>query len=219
MVDIRGISVYFLNKNKERRSMKRREFSKSALMLGIGLRAGPKCGTKRTISDSSGDYYDEPVKKIPARTFDVVIVGGGTAGAVAAIAAARQGAKTVLIEIKGYPGGAVTEGGTTLHSYFNNWKPFPGVQKRQIVKGIPQEIVERLMKIGGCIGYGDMIRGERDSTNTVVDTELYKLVTFEMLEEAGVYVCMNTLMTGAIMDGTRIKGGIAESRAGRGGFY
>ncbi|MDP6037705.1 MAG: FAD-dependent oxidoreductase, partial [Candidatus Latescibacteria bacterium] len=43
---------------------------------------------------------------------DVVIAGGGTAGVVAALASARSGAKTVLIEAKGYPGGLVVEGGT-----------------------------------------------------------------------------------------------------------
>ena len=43
-------------------------------------------------------YYEEPAKKLPVREFDVVIAGGGTAGVVAAIASARQGAKTALIE-------------------------------------------------------------------------------------------------------------------------
>lgn len=45
---------------------------------------------------------------------DVVIAGGGTAGVVAALASARLGAKTVLIEAKGYPGGLAVEGGTAL---------------------------------------------------------------------------------------------------------
>ncbi|OVE80115.1 hypothetical protein BVY01_00835, partial [bacterium I07] len=134
--------------------MKRRDFSKSALMIGMGLMAGSSPGSRVLSKDSSKDYYLESAKKLTARHFDVVIAGGGTAGAVAAIAAARQGAKTALIEIKGYPGGAVTEGGTTLHSYYNIWKPFPGVAKRQVVGGIPREIVERLIKIGGCTGYG-----------------------------------------------------------------
>ncbi|GAI49605.1 unnamed protein product, partial [marine sediment metagenome] len=53
----------------------------------------------------------------------------------------------------------------------------------------------------------------------MIDTELYKLVTFEMLVEAGVYVCVNTLLVGAIMDGSRVRGVIAESRAGREVFY
>ncbi len=199
--------------------MDRREFSHSGLMLGMGLMAGSTSGLPAWSADPSGDYHEEPVKKLPVRKFDVVVAGGGTAGVLAAIAAARQGAKTVLIELKGYPGGTVTEGGTTLHSFFNIWKPFPGVKKRQVVRGIPNEIMERLDKIGGWAGFGDMKFGHRDSVNTVIDTELYKLVTFEMLVEAGVYVCVNTLLAGAIMDGSRIKGVIAESRAGREVFY
>ena len=99
--------------------MKRREFTKSGLLLGMSLMAGPANAGLSGSRNPSGNYYEEPGKKLPARKFDVVVAGGGTAGVVAAIAAARQGAKTVLIEMKGYPGGTITEGGTTLHSFFN----------------------------------------------------------------------------------------------------
>ena len=160
--------------------------------------------------------YTEPSRDLPVREFDVVVAGGGTAGAVAAIAAARFGAKTALIEAKGYPGGTVVEGGTALHSFYNLWKAFPGVEKRQVVRGIPQEIIDRLLKVGGTTGHAEMTEGyDYDSVCTAIDTELYKLVVFEMLEEAGVFVCVNTLLTGAIMEGSRIKGVITESRSGR----
>ena len=49
--------------------------------------------------------YLEPARELPVREADVVIAGGGTAGVFAAIAAARNGANTVLIESKGYVGG------------------------------------------------------------------------------------------------------------------
>jgi len=197
--------------------MNRREFSKSGLLLGMGLTT--RASANLAWPADAADYYQEPARKLPARKFDVVVVGGGTAGAVAAIAAARQGAKTVLIEIKGYPGGAITEGGTALHSFFNVWRPFPGVKKRQVIKGIPQEIIDRLVKIGGCTGHGEQTIGARDSACTVVDTELYKLAAFQMLVEAGVYVCVNTLLVRALKEGSRIQGVIAESRAGREVFY
>ena len=141
---------------------------------------------------------------------------GGTAGVVAAIAAARQGAKTILIEMKGYPGGTVVEGGTALHSFYNLWTAFPGVEKRQVVQGIPQEIIDRLAKVGGTSGHAEMSAGfDYDAVCTAIDTEMYKLVVFEMLEEASVLICVNTLLTGAIMDGARVKGIITESRSGR----
>jgi ribulose 1,5-bisphosphate synthetase/thiazole synthase len=92
--------------------MDRREFSKRVLLAGAGTGLSWQAATAERI----GDYYEEPAKRLPIHTFDVVVAGGGTGGVVAAIAAARQGARTALIELKGYPGGTVTEGGTALHS-------------------------------------------------------------------------------------------------------
>jgi hypothetical protein len=165
-------------------------------------------------------YYEEPAKRVPVRACDVVIVGGGTAGVVAALAAARNGAQTMLIEAKGYPGGMVVEGGTALHSFYNLWKAFPGVEKRQVVKGIPFEIVERVAQAGGATGHAEMLIGyDYDSICTAIDTEIYKRVVFEMLREAGVHVAVNTLLTGAIIDGAWIKGVLTESHAGREAVY
>ena len=162
------------------------------------------------------EYYQETTKKIPVREFEVIVAGGGTAGAVAALAAARTGAKTALIEAKGYPGGIVVEGGTALHSFYNLWKAFPEAEKRQVVKGIPQEIVDRLAEKGGTSGHAEMEEGfDYDSVCTAIDTEIYKLVMLEMLEEAGVEIFVNTLLTEAVRKGPRVKGVIVESRSGR----
>ncbi|MCL6546493.1 MAG: FAD-dependent oxidoreductase [Bryobacteraceae bacterium] len=187
--------------------------SRRGFALGLGAVAA-------RAGQPTADYYQEAARRLPVRRFDVAVAGGGTAGVVAAIAAARQGAKTVLIENKGYTGGTVVEGGTALHSFFNLWKAFPGVPKRQVVKGIPQEIVERLMRIGGCTGHAEMLSHyDYDSVCTAIDTELYKLVTMEMLHEAGVTVWVNTFVAGAIREGGRIAGMITESRSGREAIY
>lgn len=200
--------------------MNRREFSKNSVLLGMGTLAGlPKAGVAR-VQNQSGEYYEEPAKKLPIRKLDVVVVGAGTGGVVAALAAARQGAKTMLIERKGYTGGTITEGGTALHSFYNLWKAFPGVKKRQVVQGIPSEIVDRMIAIGVCSGHAEMVRGYNyDSVCTAIDTEMYKLVTMQMLDEAGVFIAVNTLLTGAIMDGSRIRGAIIDSRSGREAIY
>jgi hypothetical protein len=150
------------------------------------------------------------------KSFDVIVVGGGSAGVMAAIASARTGAKTALIEWKGYTGGTITEGGTALHSYFNTWKAFQGVEKRQLVKGIPSEIIDRLVKIGGSAGHVEMQAYFRyDSMCTSIDTELYKLVSMEMIVESGVNLFLNTIVCGAVTDGSIIKGVFVESHAGR----
>ncbi len=160
--------------------------------------------------------YTEPSRALPVRECDVVVAGGGTAGVVAALAAARQGARTVLIERKGYPGGLAVEGGTALHSFYNLWKAFDGVEKRQVVRGIPQEIIDRLAKVGGTSGHAEMTRGyDYDSVCTAIDTELYKLVAFEMLDEAGVTCCMNTVLADAVVEDGRVRGALCESTAGR----
>ena len=200
--------------------MNRREFSTNSVMLGVGALAGFGKTSQARARNQSGDYYEEPAKKLPIRKFDVVVAGAGTGGVVAALAAAQQGAKTMLIERKGYTGGTVTEGGTALHSFYNLWKAFPGVKKRQVVRGIPQQIIDRMMAIGGCSGHAEMVRGYNyDSVCTAIDTELYKLVTMQMLDEAGVFIAVNTLLTGAITDGKRITGVIIDSRSGREAIY
>jgi hypothetical protein len=190
------------------------------LTAGMGVGAASALGSAAVGRNPSEAYYEEPAKNLPIRRFDVVVAGGGTAGVVAATAAARQGAKTALIEVKGYPGGTATEGGTALHSFYNLWKAFPDCKKRQVVRGIPQEMVDRLSAVGGTSGHAEMSQGYNyDSVCTAIDTELYKLVAFEMLVESGVTVCVNTLLAGAIVDGSRLRGAIAESRSGREAFY
>jgi hypothetical protein len=162
------------------------------------------------------EFYVEPEKRLLVKRYDVVVAGGGTAGLFAAVSASRLGAKTLLVESKGYCGGIAVEGGTAIHSFYNLYTAFPGVEKRKVVKGIPEEFIDRLTGMGGCSGYPEMEAGRGyDSVCTIVDTELYKLLAFRMLKEAGVNVTLNTLLTGVAMDGTRIKGVIAESRSGR----
>ena len=100
------------------------------------------------------------------------MVGGGPAGFVAAIAAARGGARTTLVEAFGFPGGMATAGLVGPISKFN----FRG---RRVVGGIPWEFVERMAAIGGAIT--DLPKG-----NVPFEAEAYRRVAREMLEEAGV---------------------------------
>lgn len=162
-------------------------------------------------------YYKEPAKDIPViNDVDVIVAGGGTGGVFAALAAVRQGAKTALIEAKGYTGGITVEGGTALHSFYNLWKAFPGVEKRQLVKGIPEEFIQRLYEAGGTAGHCEMERGyDYDSVCTAIDTEIYKSVSLKMLAEAGVKLYLNTLLVDAVKEGDRLTGVITESKSGR----
>ncbi|MDZ7723332.1 MAG: FAD-dependent oxidoreductase [candidate division KSB1 bacterium] len=195
--------------------MNRRNFSKHMVTLGVGASA-LGYAARSGAQEPSGETYTEPAKKLPVRHFDVVVAGGGTAGLFAALAAARQGAKTMLIESKGYVGGIAVEGGTAIHSFYNLYTAFENCERRKVVQGIPGEFMDELTALGGATGYPEMETGRGyDSVCTAVDVEKYKILAFRKLEKAGVFVAVNTLLVDAIMDGDRIKGVITESRSGR----
>ena len=114
---------------------------------------------------------------------DVFVAGAGPAGFVAAIAAARNGAKVTLAEAFGFPGGMATAGLVGPISKFN----FGG---KRVVGGIAWEFVERLAAQGGAIT--DLPKG-----NVPFEAETYRRVAREMLEAAGVRCLWQTQVCGA----------------------
>lgn len=119
--------------------------------------------------------------------FDVVVAGGGPAGINAAVASGRSGAKTILIERYGFLGGMSTV------SLVYPWMTFHTDSGKQVIKGIAQEIVERLMEQGGSPGH---LRDTVGFTNTLTPyhPEKYKLLAIEMLEEAGVELLVHSFV-------------------------
>jgi glycine/D-amino acid oxidase-like deaminating enzyme len=130
--------------------------------------------------------------------FDVLVVGGGNAGCAAALAAARHGARTMLVERYGFLGGTATA------SMVGPWMTFHSGSKR-IVGGIAQEIVERLMRRGGSPGH---LHDSSDYVPTITpfDPELHKALLFEMMEEAGVQLLLHSWVLDAIRDGDDVTG-------------
>ena len=113
---------------------------------------------------------------------DVFVAGAGPAGFVAAISAARNGARVTLAESFGFPGGMATAGLVGPISKFN----FGG---RRVVGGIAWEFVERMAALGGAIA--DLPKG-----NVPFEAEVYRRVAREMLEEAGVMCLWQTQVCG-----------------------
>ena len=119
---------------------------------------------------------------------DVLVAGGGPAGLAAAIASARNGADTLLIERYGVLGGMATAG--LVNPFMTYW-----AGEEQIIRGILDELIERLTKLGA---YG---KGSR----TAFDPEAFKLVADRMCAESGVRVLLHTSLTDVTMDGPSIR--------------
>lgn len=118
-------------------------------------------------------------KEIPVTDhFDVIVCGGGAAGIGAALAAARLGAKTALLERFGFLGGMATAG------YVNPMSEF-AYNGRQVVGGIAWAFAKALVKNGGGLV-------EKPRCNISFNPEIYKLTAQQMLEEANITCFMNT---------------------------
>lgn len=141
------------------------------------------------------------------KTADVVVAGAGPAGIVAALAAARSGAGTVLVEQDFCPGSNITLGPLEAIMTFHD-------SASRIIEGIPQEIINRLVAAGGSPGHVPDTVGYC-STITPFDPEVFKAVVLEMLEQAHVSMLFGTLTAGVLKDGGKVRGVLTESKSGR----
>ena len=159
----------------------------------------------------------EPARALPvARDVDVAVVGGGITGVVAALASARQGARTVLIERSGLLGGDGVHCGTGLHSLFNVYQHEPRTERVQVVGGIPWEIAERLTEAGGSLGHVEMeVGGKYLSVLTPVDPVVFEDLAVRMCREAGVDLLLHCWATDAIAEGDTVRGVAIQSKQGR----
>lgn len=160
----------------------------------------------------------EPARQVPvAAEAEVVVVGGGPGGIMAALAAARTGAKTLLVERYGFLGGMATAGLMTSFNGFRNERP---PNHLQTVRGLAQELVDRLAAAGGACGctahgnFGPLKPGEAPYAVSF-DPEVLKLVALEMLQEAGVTLMLHTLFCDALTQGREVQAILVENKSGR----
>jgi hypothetical protein len=132
---------------------------------------------------------------------DVVVVGGGPAGVAAAIAAAREGADTILMERYGCLGGMAT-GGLVL-------------MINQHPAGQCQEWLDRLNKVNGAHDLSKTKEPGMLRHAVMVDPELLKCILNGMALDAGVKQLLHSWSTAAIVENNTIKGVIFESKSGR----
>ena len=168
------------------------------------------------------EMYHEPGRDIPVfGNYDVVVVGGGFTGVGAAVAAARNGAKTLVVEKFSSFGGTCTMGlMNNINGFRNQVKP----DNIQTSKGIAEETILRLKAIEG-LGDAAYIQEEYNTTpgnlsfGYAVDPEKTKFVLLQLLVEAKCNILLNTVFSDVIMEGSLLKGIVAENKGGRYAIY
>lgn len=142
-------------------------------------------------------------------TTDVVVCGGGVAGTMAAVAAARQGARVVLLERYGFLGGNATAGAV---AQFNSWQTGNG---RRVVSGLAQEVVDRLRVYQAAGPHEVFTMSTGHTMDRVVYTpEVLKLVLDDMVTQAGVQPLLHSSLLGVRTQGRRVTGLDALTKGG-----
>jgi glycine/D-amino acid oxidase-like deaminating enzyme len=147
-------------------------------------------------------HYEEPSKtiKIMAKT-DVLVVGSGPAGLCAALASARAGASTMLVERFGSFGGNITQAMVCAISWYRRENTIDA-------GGIGVEFERRAKEMGAS-------HKDPEGDGELLDSDMFKYVADVLIQEAGVTPLLHCMVTDVIMDGDTITGIITESKSGR----
>lgn len=146
--------------------------------------------------------------------YDVLVAGGGVAGISAAVASAREGAKTLLMEKSIVLGGLATAG---LISWY---EPLCDGCGQKMIGGISEELLLRSIEYGfdDLPGHWRDGKGSGDSKKryaTHFSPTLFAMALDEYLAENGVELVLDALVTDPVMDGGHCSGLMAETREGR----
>ncbi|HEU0168098.1 MAG TPA: FAD-dependent oxidoreductase [Chloroflexota bacterium] len=169
----------------------------------------------------------EPARDVPVYAeCQVLVVGGGPAGCAAAIASARAGADTLLVERYGHLGGLSTGGLVIWIDRMTDW------EGRQVICGFACDVLDRLPR-DAVSGAPQSAWGSKDEAlnaywgqrlgsfrgtvtwSPLIDPEWLKLESLRMAQDAGVRLLLHAWVAAPIMEGGNVAGAVFESKEGR----
>ncbi len=137
---------------------------------------------------------------------EIVVVGGGSAGTNAAIAAGRENRKTLLIERYGFIGGTSTYILDTFYGFY-----IPGKQSRKVVGGTPDLVLNKLKERDAMFlrpnTYGA-------GTGVTYDPEMLKVVWEELLQESNVDIMLHSFVVDVVKENDKVTGLIVVNKSG-----
>lgn len=141
--------------------------------------------------------------------FDIIIVGGGTTGIAAGVAAARDGAKVCLIEYYGFIGGNATTG--------LPWMAYHNLVGQRVIGGVAYEFIEQLRNVGGA---SDFYMDPVCSSTVAVNPHWWKIVSMQEVKKENINVKLHSLVVGVDTDDSgsdgrkRVKGVFMTNKGG-----
>jgi glycine/D-amino acid oxidase-like deaminating enzyme len=142
----------------------------------------------------------------PAKLYDVIVVGSGSAGAVAAIAAARAGAKALVLERLPFLGGTSTAVLDTFYGFYT-----PGSQSKKVVGGISDEVLGRLRQQASWL---ERPNTHGAGTGVTYHPEYLKVVWEDLVREAGSEVLLNAWVQDVEIQDQRVRSLVVATKLG-----
>ena len=201
------------------RGLGRRVFVQAAL----GTAAAGVCSAFQGRAPQQGanarKSYRETFETPIVARHQVVVAGGGASGVIAALAAARSGADTILVERYAFLGGNGTAGLMTCYNGFRNQR---APEALQTVKGIPAEYIAELVRLGGVADSDnyessvqhDVTKGDIPYT-VPFDAEAAKVACLNLLKKEGVKLRLHSWIVAPMLEGSRVTGIVVHSKSGR----
>lgn len=145
---------------------------------------------------------NESEKTIPVMAeTDVLVVGSGPSGLSAALASAREGVRTMLVERFGCFGGNITQSMVGTIAWYRTENAIDA-------GGIGVEFENRAAEMGACLD-------DHQERGALLDTDMFKYVADKMVLEAGIVPLLHCLIVDVIMEGDTVVGVVTEGKSGR----